>query len=120
MNSLDRVPAWFVPGVVLLLSQPVPGQAQTTPDTGRTPAQTTAGNRDGQHDFDFEFGNWKVHLRRLIHPLTGSNTWVELDGTSIVRKVWDGRANLGELEVANSENNGIFVIDQGICILAGR
>jgi len=54
---------------------------------------------DGQHDFDFEFGKWKAHLRRLQHPLTGSDTWVEYDGTSVVRKVWDGRANLGEFEV---------------------
>jgi hypothetical protein len=54
---------------------------------------------DGAHDFDFEFGRWHVHLQRLLHPLTHSNTWVTLDGTSIVRPVWGGRANLGELEV---------------------
>jgi hypothetical protein len=55
--------------------------------------------RDGQHDFDFEIGNWKTHLSRLQHPLSGSHTWVEYEGTSVVRKVWDGRANLVELEV---------------------
>jgi len=54
--------------------------------------------RDGQHDFDFEIGTWKTHLRRLLHPLTGSTTWVEYDGTSVVRKIWNGRANLVELE----------------------
>ncbi len=53
--------------------------------------------RDGQHDFEFEIGSWKTHLKRLQHPLTGSTTWVEYDGTSIVRTVWDGRANLLEL-----------------------
>jgi len=53
----------------------------------------------GPHDFDFEFGDWKCHLRRLLHPLTGSNEWVEYDGPSIVRQVWGGKANLGELEV---------------------
>jgi hypothetical protein len=36
-------------------------------------------------------------LRRLLHPLTGSTTWVEYDGTSVVRKIWEGRANLVEL-----------------------
>ena len=46
-----------------------------------------------------KFGTWKTHLRRLVHPLTGSTTWVEYDGTTIVRKVWDGRANLVELAV---------------------
>jgi hypothetical protein len=55
--------------------------------------------RDGQHDFDFEVGTWKTHLKRLLHPLTGSTTWVEYDGTSVVRKVWNGSANLLELEV---------------------
>jgi len=54
--------------------------------------------RDGQHDFDFEIGTWTTHLRRRLHPLTGSNTWVEYEGQSVVRKIWDGRANLVELE----------------------
>lgn len=52
---------------------------------------------NGQHDFDFEIGTWKTHLKRRLHPLTGSNTWVEYEGTTVVRKVWNGRANLVEL-----------------------
>ena len=56
---------------------------------------------DGQHDFDFELGAWKAHIRRLVHPLSKSDSWVDLDGTSVVRKIWDGRGNLGELDVAN-------------------
>jgi hypothetical protein len=55
--------------------------------------------RDGQRDFDFEIGTWKTQLSRLQRPLTGSKTWVEYKGTTVVRKVWDGRANLVELEV---------------------
>ena len=55
--------------------------------------------RDGQHDFDFEIGSWKTRLRRRLHPLTGSTTWVEYEGTTVVRKVLDGRANLVELKV---------------------
>lgn len=54
--------------------------------------------RDGQHDFDFEIGTWHTHLKRLLHPLTGSTTWVEYEGTTVVRMVWNGRANLVELE----------------------
>lgn len=54
---------------------------------------------DGQRDFDFEIGAWTVHLSRRLKPLTGSTTWVEYEGTSVVRKVWNGRANLGELDV---------------------
>jgi len=59
----------------------------------------TSTERDGQHDFDFEIGTWKSHLSRLQRPLSGSTTWVEYEGTSVVRKVWNGRANLVELEV---------------------
>jgi len=58
--------------------------------------------RDGQHDFDFHFGTWHTHIRLLDHPLIGSNTWVESDGTVTVRKIWDGRASLEELEAGNS------------------
>ena len=54
--------------------------------------------RDGQHDFDFEIGTWKTQLRRLQRPLTGSTTWIEYEGTTVVRKVWNGRANLVELK----------------------
>lgn len=63
------------------------------------PVSQAPAERDGQHDFDFEIGTWNTHLKRLQHPLTGSTAWVEYNGTSVVRKVWDGRANLVELEV---------------------
>lgn len=61
-----------------------------------TPAP--AGQHDGQHDFDFDLGTWKTHIRRLQHPLTGSTIWVEAKGTVAIRKVWDGRAQLEEIE----------------------
>src|SRR5438034_7396653 len=73
------------------------GVAQSNSDASRTNLQQTLKERDGQHDFDFEIGTWKTHLKRLLHPLTGSTTWVEYEGTTIVRKVWNGRANLVEL-----------------------
>lgn len=57
-----------------------------------------ADSKDVSHDFDFEIGTWKTHVRRLVHPLTGSTTWVEMNGISTCRKVWGGRANLLELE----------------------
>jgi len=74
---------------------------RTTNAAEKKPAevQTAASAaRDGQHDFDFELGTWKIHLKRLEHPLTGSNSWVEFDGTSMTRKVWDGRAQIEEFE----------------------
>lgn len=54
---------------------------------------------DGQHGFDFEIGHWKTQLSRLTNPLSGSNTWAKYEGTSVVRRIWGGRANLVELKV---------------------
>lgn len=62
-------------------------------------------HRDPQHDFDFEIGTWKTHVRRLLHPLTGTNEWTEYDGVSVVRKVWDGRANLLELTMDGAKGH---------------
>jgi hypothetical protein len=78
---------------------PVQGLAQQNSDAAKTSVQHTPTKHDGQHDFDFEIGTWKIRLKRLDHRLTGSTTWVEFDGTSVTRKVWDGRADLEELEV---------------------
>jgi len=55
--------------------------------------------RDGQHDFDFVFGRWKVHNRRLLKPLTGSNEWVEFEGTWVAKPIWEGRGNMDEFVV---------------------
>jgi len=62
------------------------------------PAQQTA-QADGARDFDWEIGTWRTHLRRLQNPLSGSNTWVEYDGTSIVHGFLGRRANLVELSI---------------------
>jgi hypothetical protein len=66
----------------------------------RGATETSAAERDGQHDFDFEFGNWKAQVRRLAKPLSGSTVWVELTGTSVVRKLWGGEGNIGELDIS--------------------
>jgi len=77
-----------------LFLQSGPTAAQAAP----TPKPQAATERDGQHDFDFEAGHWKIHLKRLLHPLTGSTTWVEFDGTSVTRMLWNGRAQVEEFE----------------------
>jgi hypothetical protein len=83
-------------GLVLVLL-PLQGLAQQNPAASGTSPQPTPAARDGQHDFDFEIGTWRTQLSRLQRPLTDSNTWVKYEGTTVVRKVWDGRANLVEL-----------------------
>ena len=69
-------------------------------DPPARPAPAAPATHDGAHDFDFEFGTWKTHVRRLLHPLSGATQWAEYDGTSIVHRFLDGRANLVELSVA--------------------
>jgi hypothetical protein len=87
----------MVSGLVATL-QPPHGIARQTSGASPTSTKQLTVQRDGQHDFDFELGSWKIHLKRLVHPLTGSTTWVEFDGTSVTRKVWDGRTQLEEFE----------------------
>jgi hypothetical protein len=72
----------------------IPLASAQQPATATTSASAP---RDGQHDFDFEIGTWKTRLRRRLHPLSGSDEWTEYEGTTTVREVWNGRANLVEL-----------------------
>ena len=67
-----------------------------------TSPQSTSVERDGQHDFDPLIGSWKYRLKRRLRPLTGSTTWVELDGTGVCYKIWDGRSQLDTIEVDGS------------------
>jgi hypothetical protein len=60
-----------------------------------SPAATV---RDGQHDFDFNIGVWHTHIERILDPFASSSASVELNGTVTVRKVWDGKAELEEIE----------------------
>jgi hypothetical protein len=88
MTSLRNATKSFLLTLLLLLTY---ASAQTT-----VPPATA--ERDGQHDFDFEFGKWKVQNRRLVKPLTGSNEWVEFEGKLVARPLWDGRAVMDEYE----------------------
>jgi hypothetical protein len=90
MNTLKSVGSFVLACSVILVSSANP-IARTKP---------AISPRDGSHDFDFEIGKWKTHLRRLVMPLTGSTTWVEYDGTTVVTKIWNGKANLVELDVS--------------------
>jgi hypothetical protein len=72
------------------LSFPCGGFAQT-----RT---ATPAVHDGQHDFDFNIGVWHTHIVRIVDPFGSNSDAVELNGTVTVRKVWDGKAQLEEIE----------------------
>jgi hypothetical protein len=71
------------------------GAVAQTPATGPT---KTATARDGQHDFDFNIGVWHTHIKRMLDPFVSDSASVEMNGTVTVRKVWDGKAQLEEIE----------------------
>ncbi len=88
-------------GIVCTLSLIAAGDriAPASVLASRAHVQADRAAADGRHGLDFEIGTWKTQLSRLTNPLSGSSTWVKYEGTSVVRKIWDGRANLVELKV---------------------
>jgi hypothetical protein len=80
-----------------------------------TVATTASAERDGSHDFDFDFGVWTTHITRRVHPLTGSDESMQLTGTVTVRKVWQGKAALEEIEAdgpkGHWEGMSVFLYD---------
>lgn len=97
MRVLRQLASYAIGAALIFSPASVPAHALS--DTTRAAFPEISAERDGQHDFDFEIGTWKTDLRRLLHPLTGSTTWVEYEGTTVVTKLWNGRANLLEFEV---------------------
>lgn len=53
-----------------------------------------AGDRSGADDFDFLFGEWRVH-HRIKRPIATAQ-WSEFDGTCTIRGLIDGSANVEE------------------------
>jgi hypothetical protein len=99
--KIKRIRTYLALGSLAVLLQPLGTLAQDDSGASRTTSQPTA-ERDGQHDFDPLIGSWKYHLKRRLHPLTGSTTWIELNGTGVCYKVWDGGAQLDTFEADGS------------------
>jgi hypothetical protein len=91
MNRKQVVQFFRLYSVLILLIACMPGIGRA----GIADEVEATAEHDGQHDFDFIFGHWKIHLKRKA---AGSNTWTEFEGSGVYRKVWDGRANLNEFE----------------------
>ena len=50
----------------------------------------------GLHDFDFLFGRWQVHHRKLKHRLVNSHEWIEFEGTLFCQPLMGGYANVDD------------------------
>jgi hypothetical protein len=99
MKTLRHARASFLSIALMVFVQPTVGLAQTAKSVAKATPQETTAARDGQHDFDFVIGTWKTHVSRLVNPLTGDGKWIVFDGSVATRKVWNGRANLEEIDV---------------------
>jgi hypothetical protein len=53
-----------------------------------------ADENDGRRDFDFLFGSWRVHNRRLLRRLEGCTDWEEFETALQVRPVLGGLGNI--------------------------
>lgn len=79
---------------------PSSASAGTQPDASPAIPATPTGS---PNDFDFEHGHWHTTLRRRLHPLSGSDVWADYAGTTIVRPLLGGRANVVELDVSGPQ-----------------
>lgn len=106
LNIKSLLAHLIVCGLVFIF-QPTQGFAQQNSDASKAGAQQMNAQRDGQHDFDPLIGSWKYHLKKLLHPLTGSTTWAEFDGTGVCYKIWDGRSQMDTIELDSPDTGHI-------------
>jgi hypothetical protein len=75
------------------------------------PAHAARHQRDGSHDFDWEVGVWKTHLRVLRQSADGTTAWVRYEGTSDVIPIWNCRADMVELDATGPDGRHIQAIN---------
>lgn len=56
---------------------------------------------DPSHDFDFIFGRWRVHNRRLVKRLAGSNEWETFEALAQARPLPGGIGNCDDFTPLN-------------------
>jgi hypothetical protein len=66
------------------------------PAAANSSTETRIMERSARNDFDFLFGRWRVHHRRLRERLAGCKEWEEFDGTSVAQPVLGGLGNIDD------------------------
>ena len=82
--------------------------AQSSPGTGAEIGHAESAV-PGLHDFDFLFGRWQVHHRKLKHRLVNSHEWIEFEGTLFCQPLMGGYANVDDtvFEVPGGTYRGV-------------
>ena len=65
---------------------------------GQRHTNSTGGEIDGSHDFDFLVGTWEVQNCRLKTPFNNGQSWYEFNGRVVVRPLWGSKAQVEEYE----------------------
>ncbi len=82
--------------------------AQSSPGLGQEMNQADH-EPPGLHDFDFLFGRWQVHHRKLKNRLVNSHDWIEFEGTLFSQPLMGGYANVDDdvFEVPGGTYRGV-------------
>lgn len=88
MRSFGLVVASALGGALIMASCCMPARAAAA-----SAPQTGTQIRDGAHDFDFLFGTWLMHNRRLKPPTLSSRDWAKFDATDEARSLPGGLGN---------------------------
>ena len=64
---------------------------------------------DPRRQFDFVFGTWRAHHRRLKERLANSTEWIEFDGISVGQPLMGGVANMDDnvMEMPSGAYRGV-------------
>lgn len=62
---------------------------------------------DGAHDFDFNVGTWRTHIRSLHQAPGQAATWVALTGTVTIHRIWSHGPGLVEVIKADGATEHI-------------
>lgn len=68
---------------------------------------TTPTRTDGRHDFDFLFGRWTIHNRKLANTLRpGSTDWIEFTAEGEARPILAGLGNIDSFIATDRPGGG--------------
>ena len=88
MRTFELMVAGALGSALLMTSCCMPARAAVA-----SAPQAAPQVRDGSHDFDFFYGSWVLHNRRLKAPVLSSNDWAQFDATDVARPLPGGLGN---------------------------